>query len=389
MNPISIISKIPKSVYRIKQGIIHKINPDRCKYILVDKTPKVDVAQLKKISINIPDKADSFNIVTIGKRDDSKYTKEITTFYSGDRIIKRVIEGTDTPRIIRDYETKLSLKKMISRCRKVTQKIFNEETVQYETNLIEEQNTYLSPRTNNLKLQINKNVINGDKITATITEYPFIRHKNRKYLPNKVLGLDIEIKNDIPYITGTFETHNVKFTSDDDFLAYRFILDPVTKLRALTQYFIKKKNLEKLNINVVVSNNMDSNTAGYFDESILSILFNINSKNNLVNLAAHEVEHAYQYKQIGRLGKTRGYYRILSRNYYGKIDNLEDRNEAYKYLLASESYPKIRDGENFSNSEEYFNNYLEVNARKAAATAQAEYDKMGEVLSSQFFFGIK
>lgn len=380
---------IKTSLYKAKQGILHKINPERCNFVLLEKTKDINIAQYKKMSNNVPEGADIFTLVSIGKKNDSKYRKKITTFYKDKLIIQRLTETSDGERIIREYEYRgYDVKNSNTKSKKIVQKKFNPETSKFETNLIEEQKTYKSETTKKTKLQINKNGIDGDIINATITEFPF--NKSGKHLSSlkKIIGLKMKLGEGQPVIKETFETTNVKFPINDKFLPYRFIIDTHTRLIELTKHFIREKHLEKLGIRIDITDNIAKNTSGYFSELENRIAYNINGLGDLADLSAHEVEHAYQYCEIGRLGKGRSPYSRNSRKLFGRIDGLKENMEANKYAVAAEKYPNLTDEEDLSKNLEYKNNYLEVKAREAGQKAKEEYQKLGKELSEQFFFGV-
>jgi len=376
-------------LHKLKQTILHKITPKRCRYILLEKTKDINISQYKKMTNNVPENADTFTLISIGKRDDIKYRKKITTFYNGKNIIERYIESSDGTKIIRKYENRgHDIKGSNCRYRKITQKRFNRETSAFLTELIEEMRTYKSSKTGNTKLEIIKNEISGDKIVANITEYPFNGSRKNCNLPRKILGLVLELDKYIPNITGTFETTNVRFPQNDKFLPFRFIIDDKLKLCALTKFFIKEKGLEKLGIRINITDNIAKNTAGEFSEIDNIISYNKRYISNGVGLAAHEVEHAYQYKQIGRIGKGYSQYGRNSMKYYGKIDGLKENMEAQKYSVASANYPKLTEDEDLTKNTDYMNNYLEIKARNAEVKAINEYNELGKELNKQFFFGL-
>lgn len=387
---MNITSAINRNIYHIKQNLLHKINPKKCNYVLLDKHAKEDIKILKMLKCEIPEQADTFSIVKIGKKDDKSYEKNITTFYSDGKIIHRTIEDSDGNKLIREYKyTGYDIKGSNSRGRNVTQKALNKITGDFETNLIEKFTTYKFEKDGKIKLQISKNEINDNIINATVTEYPLTGYKQRFKCLKKVLGLKLEMINEFPHIRETFETPNVKFSTNDKYLPFRFILNPETKLKALTKLFIKEKDLDKLKIKVEISEDIEENTGGYFSDYEGKIAYNKFCFSPAVKLASHEVEHAYQYRQIGRLGKGRNQYSKDSRNLYGRIENFEDSMEAHKYAVASENYPEIKKGEDLSKNPDYMNNYLEVKAREAEKKAVDEYYKMGESINKQFFFGIE
>ena len=387
-----------KSIYHLKQDIIHKINPEKCKFVLLEKTQKINIDQYKTFSGNTPQNADSFTFATIGMKDDKNFKKKITTFYSGENIVQRLFETSDGERIIREYEHHgQDVKGSNCKYRKIVQKKMADGRPEFVTNLIEEMRTYISETKKNkktgknlLKLEIIKNIIDGNKISATITEYPFNGDRKVPKISNlrKIAGLEIELNESTPIITGTFETTNIKLPSNDKYLPYRFILDTKTKIKELTKHFIKEKNLDKLNIKVRVKDTIGKNTAGYFDEERNEIVYAM-STCDFARTSAHEVEHAYQYCQIGRVGKGYSQYGKNSRKIYGNIENLEDSMEAYKYSVASINYPKLTDEEDLSKNMDYMNNYLEVKAREAGERASKEYKEKGAEFNKQFFFGLQ
>lgn len=382
--------QIIHSIYNFKQDILHKINPKKCNYILLEKTNDINISQYKKFSNNVPEDADTFTLISIGKRDDNKYRKKITTFYSGNNIIERFIETSNGEKIIRKYKHRgYDVKNSNCRYRKITQKRFSPDSSKFLTELVEEIRTYKSAKTENTKLEIIKNEVSGNKIIANITEYPFNGNKKNCNLPRKILGITMEFDKYFPKITGTFETANVKFPQNDKFLPFRFIIDDKLKLRALTKFFIKEKGLGKLDIRINITDNMGENAAGDFSEIDNMISYNKKHIGNVVGLAAHEVEHAYQYRQIGRVGKGYSKYGRNSLKYYGKIDGIKESMEAHKYSVASLNYPKLKDNEDLSKNMDYINNYLEVKARESEKKAVNEYHELGKELNKQFFFGLQ
>lgn len=386
---MNITPSLNRNMYRIKQNLLHMINPKRCNYVLLGKPQKEDIEILKKLDCDVPELADTFSMVKIGKRDDKSYEKSITTLYSKGIIIRRTIEDTEGNKIIREYENSgYDIKDSKSHERTVIQKILNKISGDFETNLIEKFNTYKFEKDGKIKLQIAKNVTDGNIINATVTEYPLTGYKRKLESLKKVIGLKLEMIDGLPHIRETFETPNVKIFPDDKYLPFRFILNPETKLKALTKLFIKDKDLGKLKIKVEVSEDIDRYTDGYFSDITGKIVYNNVSRTPHVKLAAHEVEHAHQYRQIGRLGKGQSKYAILSRNLYGSIENLQDSMEAHKYAIASENYPVMKKGEDWSKNPDYINNYLEIKAREAEKEAADEYIEMGSPLNKQFFFGI-
>ncbi len=386
---MSIYTSLRSNLYLAKQSILHRLNPKRCNYFLAQKTENLSAEPLKKVNLQVPSQADTYTVVTICKKNDKLYKKKITTYYTEGNIIKRMIEDSDGNNIIREYENSgIGLKKCTFFERKITNKVQNKASSLFETNLIKLIKGYRSEKDGKIKMQLFTNEIDGNSVNSTVTELPF-SGKNNKFVKRKILGLKMDFIDGIPVIRETFESANVKFPSNDKYLPYRFIIDDYIKLKSLTKHFINKKNLDKLNIKISVSDKISDNTAGYFSENLGAIVYNKNSNTNLVKLASHEVEHAYQYKQIGRIYKGNSKYCRDSRKLYGPIDGINESMEAHKYAVASEKYPNIDKSEDLSKNPEYVNNYLEVKAREAEDAAFDEYKSMGEDLNSQFFFGLE
>ena len=133
--------------------------------------------------------------------------------------------------------------------RKIIQKVQDKVTSLFKTNLIKSIQTYRFERDGKLKMQISTNEINDNIINAKVTEFPLT---GLKFSKKKEIGLKLEFIEDLPFIRETFETANVKFSSNDKYLPFRFILDDNLKLKSLTRHFIKEKNLDKLNIKVTI-----------------------------------------------------------------------------------------------------------------------------------------
>ncbi len=386
---MSIYTSLRHNIHLAKQNILHRINPKRCNYFLAGKTEKLCAEPLKRVNLQVPAEADTYTVVAVGKKDDKLYKKKITTFYSEGNIIKRTIEDSDGNNIIREYkDSGVGLKKSSFFERKITHKVQDKVTSLFKTNLIKLIKGYRSEKDGKIKIQLLTNQIDDNSINSMVTEYPF-SGINNKFVKRKMLGLKMDFIDGIPVIRETFETTNVKFPSDDKYLPFRFIIDDRIKLKSLTQHFINEKNLDKLNIKISISDKVEDNTAGYFSENSGAIVYNKNVHTNLVKLSSHEVEHAHQYRQIGRICKGNSKYCLDSRKLYGPIDGLNESMEAHKYAVASEKYPNIDKSEDLSKNPEYKNNYLEVKAREAENKAFEEYQSMGKDLNSQFFFWLE
>lgn len=368
----------------IRKDTIHKCFPDKYKYVLLEKAENMNVKN-SAYSLSAPEGAETVSVVTIGKRGTDTLYKTITAYFDKNKkLLRKQISGNGI-NIRRNYETTGN---NVAKLRKIVTEKFNDDVCAFEPVQIEEQKTYkLTDRKNSsTKLTLFKNVIDGDVIHSTITEYPFNGHGALRYL-RKTLGLDLEFRKDIPYIVSTFETSNAKFPVSDRFLPFRFILDEKKKLHSMTKFLLKEKGLEKLNTEVYFSDKVGKHTAGYFDDTTNEIVYNPEAKSHVADLSAHEVEHAYQYSQIGRIDKGYTQYARKAKKLYGGIIDDKSRLEAHKYAVAAQNYPKMNNDDKPSEIPGYTNNYLEVKAREAAQKVKNEYDEGAKFLREQFTLG--
>ena len=165
------------------------------------------------------------------------------------------------------------------------------------------------------------------------------------------------------------------------------IFDKSLKKVAFARYLLNEKGLSQLNIPIFNSNKLPKNIAAYFSELNNYIIFNTEAKNDLIEVAAHEVQHAYQFSLIGRLGKSFSYFGLKCLKLLGQITNPLEKNRAYNYFVASEKYPIIENLEFIQNNPAYKNNYLEYDANREAQKIVKDYNEQGEYLGKQFVFG--
>ncbi len=356
------------------------------KFKLLKKTDPLPVRLHTDLQVQIPEDAHTFTKVVIGKDNNSEYKDVITTFFSSDgQMIKRVFQYNDKPTIVRDYKTKSNLiNGFLNKIRLITEKKYNFNKHSYELRKVEEHKTVKNLSNGKVKLQINKNIIDSDSISSTVTEYP-LTGKETDITKRKILSMNLLIDKGIPTILSK-TSQNISIPSNDKFLPFRMIFDKDLKRYCLTKYFLKEKGLTDLKTSVSSTPNMDKNIAAYFSDNENRILFNSLVENNSVELAAHEVHHAYQIAQVGRLGKGQSHYCIHSRNLLGEITDPIEREKALRYYVSYETYPKIEEiSENKSLPKKY--SFLEEDANQAAKIILKEYNDSGEMLGKQFKFG--
>ncbi len=372
---LSPVIKNMRTNYRdVKRYIVHKLNHDKYKYILKIKTEKCSVSQLKSMGVSVPEGADTFTMVHIGKRDDSKYSKRITTFFNNNQICARYIDSGD------EFITKVYNQKTYNRG---VNNLFHRvvKTFIYKNNAAPEYSEleHLEIIRNNLngsvkyKMHRDKNTFKDSIIKASLKEHDnFLNSK----LAKRDIDLDIRIGNDgIPHIESKSVSDGINLSEQDEFLPYRFIFDTSKKRLAFTHYFIKKYHLEDLGIKIK-EEHMSDNDIGSFDEFEKTITYDKDACET-ITLAAHEVRHAYQYAQIGRLGKGYTPYCRQCRKKFGNITNPDELEQAYKFLIAGENYPASGSGKLYSE------NYLEKDANHAELLAMREYSKGAKALASQ------
>ena len=378
------------SPYKIVYSYKNAVNPVIKKggnFKLLDKTQKLSVFDSHMFCFT-PEKSETYSSITVGKNDDSGFKKKITTFFSKDgTVIRKVFESANQPTVIRDYEqSDLLLKNNKSaKFRKIISKIFDENTFNYRLDSVEEQKVFKSPN-NDIKLQISKNLIKDSFIDASVTE--FTKNASKKFNPNenKILSMKIALAADKPKIFDIF-TKNIKKPKNDKFLPFRMIFADNLKKLSFAKFLLKEKGLDSLGIIIQFSKKTGDDVAAYFSEFESALVFNPLEKEEAIKLVAHEVEHAYQYCQIGRLGKGKSKFGMQSLSLKGEITNPKERYEALNFFVASEKYPQTSPNTPIGSQPEYFNNLLELDANKEAQKIYDEYIINGEDLAKQLFFG--
>ena len=375
------------------------VSEHKSPYILLKKISESPIGKFPKDSWTVPEEAKTFNFVEIGKRADPAYNCEIVSFYDKDgNIIQRYQKGTDIPRKSRKhtYDFMLTKDKESLNIRRIkTTEYLNDGKGDYNWQHVSDEDQFVNTNYNvkkgthcAKKVQINKTLYgkcdDGDNISVTMTEYPTtlgLEPKSAK----KMMGVDMVMKDGIPYIYGTNQTLNVKFPTDDDFLAFRF-LQPQAKQEALAKYFLKQKGLDKANVTIITSvSDVAENSSACFRPDAGIIFFkDVPRYTSPADTAAHEVEHAYQHSQIGRLTSGRTDYEKRCHALFKPIVDKKEESEAFEYLCASESYPILTKNEDLVLNKDYMENYMEIKAREAGEKADEKYRKGRDFLMNQF-----
>lgn len=391
------------------------------KYALLEKTEKLPIANYPDNKWVFPEAADTFNIVKVGKTNDPNYFKEITNFYNKEgKLVKRCTKGSDINNQTKDYEYDFyclvnepnpniygaetrkvttqeyvitpELKKLKKTHPEMSQYIYGEwrtksQELQAVSKLYKGDYTRYPKKLTVIKNTFNQDI--PDRMTAEMVEYPF----TRGYEPQntkKILGLELEIKNDIPHIIGTNQTTNVKIPTNDKFLPFRLYVDREAQQVALTRYFLKKRGLENLNIRIETNSKaVAENAAAHFSSINGTIAYKKISKYSpQVGTVSHEAEHAYQHSLIGRIGKAKTEYEKKCAEIFPKIESKTKKKEALDYAKARDKYPKLSRTEDLSQNKDYYDNLLEIKAREAGKLAEDEYNTGKKFLTDQFIYAL-
>ena len=220
---------------------------------------------------------------------------------------------------------------------------------------------------------------NPDKQKITFTRFPLTLGFGKKSDKVVVSGV-VNLRPNEVELSDLSTTPNFVPDMKDEFLKYRFIDIRTDKgIRYLTKDFLREKNLDCLNIYISPSSfKVSQNSSGHFSTFNREICFSKNlaekSTSSVVDIAAHEVEHAYQHSLIGRRGSGNSRYETDAMKNLGALTP-EEIKPAAEYAIARDGYPTLSDTENLRENELYWNNKLEVDARKAGAKAVKRFEQ--------------
>lgn len=366
-------------------------------YFIISKEIKQPICNISSDSWAIPSGSGSYSIIKVGKRSNPNFIREITTFYDlNESPISKCFWGNNTPYKIRNYSYKKGYTSTGEKTniRRITEENCPLSKHKYPigTNLKflsicglfqkkTEQLQCITTSFKGKKLSILKSDFVGDNRNISIVEYPYtsqLKSKNKKFM-----SFNITTKNN------GFDVTNFKSSSDipkiefDKYFPYRFFNNN-DKAKSLTNLFLKQHNLDNMSIFVEINSaKVTANSYAHFSSKDRAIRWTNPDKldKSIVNIAAHEVEHAYQHKQIGKLTKGRDNFESDCWYRFGIINNKRENREAKKYLKASENYPKINDPNYISL---YKKNYLEIKSNIAGENAEKKYSVGQKVLKSIF-----
>ena len=392
--------KINTNTIQSAKTTANSIRQRESQYILLKKTEQLPIEKLnvdgKVWGYGVYPDSKYFTHVKVGRKNDSKYNREILTFYDkNNNMINRIFIGNNINKQSREYKYSMEYPKdypnipVAERKHIKVKEWFNNEG--WKPIKEEDQFVYTMDSKSDKKpkkLQINSNVYDYShdkvRINASMTEYPTTRGVESADA-YKHAFVEMEMDNEIPKIKQIFNTTNVNISKDDKFLPYRFLLEEKKQI-SLAHEALKEEGIDNLGINVKISPScVPKNSSGFFDSYFGNIWFRkILRKTHPIRLTAHEVDHAKRYAMIGRLGKRRSPFEQKAEEKLGLITDLNEQEKSYEYLIASENYPKLEPNENLRINKDYWDNELEVLARKKEDKKSKEYNIGRSQLLKQF-----
>ena len=355
-------------------------------FMLLSKVKKVDIQNLDKNKIwRAPKDAVSFDYVQIGKVSDSGYSKEIISFFDKN---KKLVSRTfrENGRNIRKRQYKYNYSK-----RTITDFIFdssrilavvNDATfnlggiwkkVSEETQWIKKiyawkKDGKIPTDLHTRRIDFHPETEEIDKIT--LTQYP-INHGRSSLKKRFITGKFQQTPDDLNLVEATY-SKNLDLDFSDKYLKYRFFdLHTPEGLVFFTKGLLQNKGLAPLNIAVEPNSLMvHSKNLAYFDDEFGKIYFGKRLLKDydlldIVDTAAHEVEHAKQISMIGRREKGTTKYEREALRILGGLTDPKEQQEAINYAIAKEDYS--------STGHKYTNNLLEVKAREAGRNIAEDF----------------
>ncbi len=342
--------------------------PRKTEYTLLAKNEHIDISQIDKDKHwRTPKSAVAFNYVKIGKKFNEDFSREIISFLDETgRIIERVFRENGANVKQRTYkydkETRTIEHKTFDTSRicddiksqkarniwGMWKKEYSEKQWIYKIKDILTKNgkpaTLLrTKRTTNLSED-------GTTRKITLTEFPLnkkLRGQRQKITASGI----IEVRNHRVKLHKFEHSDNINLDENDEYLKFRFLdLFNPDGLKILGKHYIQKRGLAPLSLYIEPNSaNVKPNSEACFSPATREIRFSPKVLKqyilDIIDTIAHEVEHAYQHSQIGRLGKGRCDYEFEAFRKFGEIENLEEREEALRYAIARENYPKLTDDE--------------------------------------------
>lgn len=390
--PSNILSKFRSSIL----GSAGTKKPNS--YTLECKISKDDIRNFHLADWEIPADATKFSYARLVHNSDKNIIKETISFFdktgkiiesglrqNGENVSRRIFEyfdkiRTTTTQIFSNYNlpnnirnTLVTLKNHDGFWKTTSTEIME---INKFFNFINKQNT-ITGHSKRIEF-INEGSKQIQNLTFTIFPSKGVPYRQNK---KQVLTGTLTKNNNTVSLSNVSKSDNLNLDLEDEFLLYRF-LDPRTKDGQIyiSKDLIKKKGISKLKLNIFPnSNNVSTNSSGQFSLENRSIEYSPNlqttTSEKAIGVIAHEIEHAYQYSLIGRIGKGHTSYETDALQKYGFLGGYENIVKANKYAIARDNYPRLKDNEDLSKNPKYLNNLLEKDAEKAAKEIIQKYKK--------------
>jgi hypothetical protein len=261
----------------------------------------------------------------------------------------------------------------------VPTKLLNKKTV--VTNHVAE-NVYTGEKV--LSQVKQENIHHKNNVLHSFIQYPHLKNGKKTNEPTKSLSFRVNSKTNTIVPDSQIEK-GVEMPKEDTFLAYR-ALDMKDVTEPITKKYIKDRGLQKLHLDINTeyeAQKGEEKLQAFYDDTDGSINFNKNfkmkSKKNLINVASHETEHAWQFFLNDRYtgGSTPRAKEIAQK--YGDIKGKKLEKEAKQYSKAIDEYVAF-----YEDYKTYRSNYIEELARKKGAEEATKYEEQGAKLRSAF-----
>lgn len=345
--------------------------------------------------------------VVVGVKGKIGQERRITTFKdSKGNIIERIFDYFDKPLKNQIYTEKdfIKGKNLSTTSTSITEYSLKRKNInRYITQIEElEKNNLLTFLWDKLKIENNhlyENINTGEKIFSrtsvtnmkqptkqihSFIEFPHIIDDKRQNNPKKILEFSVNSKQGL--VTDILTQQGVQKPKKDSFLAFR-ALDIRELKTTLTQFFIKKRGLSRMDIYIDPEYNPKGEStyriAAEFDSANGFINFNrLNtpkSKPHLVSTSRHEVEHAWQFYLYSRHTGGRYNWEMETAKKFGQIRKTKLKKEAQKYTKSIDNYVSY-----LENYEKYRKNYIEMKAYNIGHKTRNKYEKEAQEIRELF-----
>lgn len=373
-------------------------------YKLLSKEIGLDVSAVNNLVERIGvQEAKTVDIVTIGNTQNPKQKQIITTFRDeANDIVERVFEYigyNERPEVHRLYEKMKGIFKFDNGSNKITGRLIKtyenlDPSGKYKAwKKIASEKQYVSRACKNdvpnhvtiAKVTTDERFLNATKSEHhSLTEYCVPKAHNGIKIEPKHLEFDT-LKNEkgIPEISKISASNDVYIPENDEYLALR-IYDAEDLREPLVKLIQEKRNMGGLDLRIEADYAKDA-SSGAFNHVSGTVKFKENekAKDEVVDTAFHEIQHAWQYALMSVFDKINTPFARNCKEkvkFQGEIpQSLIEKVENYynahiNYVPAKKDYSLYRQ------------NLLEKEAFNAGEKGLKEYIEKGKDLSLQFDF---